>query len=63
MARSLKGRIVGLLVGTLLIQVAQSIDIAQGYGALGRETARLLKSFGMTIIAANTSARLPPKTA
>ena len=28
-----------------------------GYGALGRETARLLKSHGMRIIAANTSGK------
>ena len=28
-----------------------------GYGALGRETARLLKSHGMKIIAANTSGK------
>jgi len=28
-----------------------------GYGALGRETARLLKSHGMKVIAANTSGR------
>ena len=38
-ARSLKGRTVGLL----------------GYGALGRETARLLQAFGMRILACNTS--------
>lgn len=38
-ARSLRGRTAGML----------------GYGALGRETARLLKSHGMKIIAANTS--------
>jgi phosphoglycerate dehydrogenase-like enzyme len=38
-ARSLRGRTAGML----------------GYGALGRETARLLKSHGMRIIAANTS--------
>lgn len=28
-----------------------------GYGALGRETARLLKSHGMRVIAANTSGK------
>jgi phosphoglycerate dehydrogenase-like enzyme len=28
-----------------------------GYGALGRETARLLKAHGMKIIAANTSGK------
>jgi len=28
-----------------------------GYGALGRETARLLKSHGMKVIAANTSGK------
>jgi phosphoglycerate dehydrogenase-like enzyme len=28
-----------------------------GYGALGRETARLLQSHGMKIIAANTSGK------
>lgn len=38
-ARSLKGRTAGLL----------------GYGALGRETARLLQGFGMRIVACNTS--------
>ncbi|OCF39667.1 oxidoreductase [Kwoniella heveanensis CBS 569] len=40
-ARSLHGRTAGLL----------------GYGALGRETARLLKAHGMKIIAANTSGK------
>lgn len=40
-ARSLYGRTVGML----------------GYGALGRETARLLKSHGMRVIAANTSGK------
>jgi phosphoglycerate dehydrogenase-like enzyme len=28
-----------------------------GYGALGRETARLLESHGMRVIAANTSGK------
>lgn len=40
-ARSLYGRTVGML----------------GYGALGRETARLLKAHGMRVIAANTSGK------
>ena len=40
-ARSLKGRTAGLL----------------GYGALGRETARLLQAFGMRIVACNTSGK------
>ncbi|WVR07904.1 hypothetical protein IAU60_004947 [Kwoniella sp. DSM 27419] len=44
-ARSLYGRTAGLL----------------GYGALGRETARLLKSHGMKVIAANTSGKATPQ--
>ncbi|WVW87071.1 hypothetical protein I302_109128 [Kwoniella bestiolae CBS 10118] len=44
-ARSTYGRTAGLL----------------GYGALGRETARLLKSHGMRIIAANTSGKATPQ--
>jgi len=40
-ARSLYGRTAGML----------------GYGALGRETARLLKAHGMRVIAANTSGK------
>ncbi|WWC63763.1 uncharacterized protein I303_106368 [Kwoniella dejecticola CBS 10117] len=32
-----------------------------GYGALGRESARLLKSFGVKIIAANTSGKATPQ--
>ncbi|WVW79624.1 hypothetical protein I302_101593 [Kwoniella bestiolae CBS 10118] len=32
-----------------------------GYGALGRETARLLQSFGMKLIAANTSGKATPQ--
>lgn len=33
------------------------LTVMQGYGALGRETARLLKAHGMRIIAANTSGK------
>ncbi|WWC66023.1 uncharacterized protein I303_108645 [Kwoniella dejecticola CBS 10117] len=44
-ARSTYGRTAGLL----------------GYGALGRETARLLKAHGMRIIAANTSGKATPQ--
>ncbi|WWC92649.1 uncharacterized protein L201_007608 [Kwoniella dendrophila CBS 6074] len=44
-ARSSYGRTAGLL----------------GYGALGRETARLLKAHGMRIIAANTSGKATPQ--
>ncbi|WWC73832.1 uncharacterized protein I206_107804 [Kwoniella pini CBS 10737] len=44
-ARSTYGRTAGLL----------------GYGALGRETARLLKAHGMKIIAANTSGKATPQ--
>lgn len=40
-ARSLYGRTAGML----------------GYGALGRETARLLKAHGMRVVAANTSGK------
>lgn len=31
-----------------------------GYGALGRETARLLKAHGMRVVAANTSGKRAP---
>ncbi|WRT69848.1 uncharacterized protein IL334_006839 [Kwoniella shivajii] len=44
-AKSTYGRTAGLL----------------GYGALGRETARLLKAHGMKIIAANTSGKATPQ--
>ncbi|WVQ84835.1 hypothetical protein IAT38_006992 [Cryptococcus sp. DSM 104549] len=44
-ARSTAGRTVGLL----------------GYGALGRETARLLKAHGMRVIAANTTGKATPQ--
>lgn len=52
------GRPVG---GYTPLSFTQTADSAQGYGALGRETARLLKSFGMTIIAANTSGKATPQ--
>ncbi|TXT10604.1 hypothetical protein VHUM_02109 [Vanrija humicola] len=45
-ARSLYGRTAGML----------------GYGALGRESARLLKAHGMRVIAANTSGRSTSET-
>lgn len=35
--------------------------IVQGYGALGRESARLLKAMGMKIIACNTSGKQTPQ--
>lgn len=37
------------------------VSTKKGYGALGRETARLLKAHGMRIIAANTSGKATPQ--
>jgi phosphoglycerate dehydrogenase-like enzyme len=51
------GRTVGLLVSERVWIVADR----QGYGALGRESARLLKALGMKIIAANTSGKATPQ--
>lgn len=51
------GRTVGVLVSERLRIVADR----QGYGTLGRETARLLKALGMKVIAANTSGKATPQ--